>query len=179
MRAKELFEKLNHYNDGTRTLFESIAVPEVNQALIDWNKHQHNGVLIGGCALSFYVRPRTTMDVDVLFLTDDSIPKEVSGFKRTRPSAFQHNKTHVEIELVTSLLIGISQELTQKVFDTAMISDNVKIASPSALVALKLHRFNRQDQADIEELMNHYNIDLQDWPLSEKAKAHYEKVLTW
>jgi hypothetical protein len=119
------------------------------------------------------------MDVDVLFLTDDSIPKEVSGFKRTRPSAFQHNKTHVEIELVTSLLIGISQELTQKVFDTAMISDNVKIASPSALVALKLHRFNRQDQADIEELMNHYNIDLQDWPLSEKAKAHYEKVLTW
>ena len=153
MRAKEIFEKLNHYNDGTRTLFESIPVPEVNQALIDWNKYKHNGVLIGGCALSFYTRPRATMNVDVLFLTDDAIPKEVIGFKRTRPSAFQHNETHVEIELVTSQLVGISHELTQKVFDTSLISDNIKIASPTGLVALKLHRFSRQDQADIEQLV--------------------------
>ena len=179
MRTKEIFEKLNRPNDGTRTLFESIAVPEVNQALQAWNKAYHSGVLIGGCALSYYVRPRATMDVDVLFLTKDDIPRQVEGFKRTRPSAFQHNKTHVEVEVVSPELIGISGSLTKMVFDTANTSNGIKIASPEGIVALKLGRFSRQDQADIESLMQSYPIDLPAWPLDVKETQNYELAKTW
>ena len=96
--------KMRHINDSehTRTLFESVMMPEVVMALQDWIRGGAHGVLIGGAALSYHVRPRFTQDLDVLFLQASDIPAQISGFKRTRPSAFQHNKTHVEVEVVST-----------------------------------------------------------------------------
>lgn len=177
MRIKELIEKLNRPNDGTRTLFESIVVPEVLAAFNDWKKNVPiDNVLIGGLALSFYVKPRTTMDVDLLFLSREQIPASAPEFKRTRPSAFQHNQTHVEIEVLSPETINKRPELVKKVFDTANVSDNIKIASPSGLVALKLGRFSYQDMADIEALINAGQVNLDDWPLTDLERERYEKI---
>lgn len=168
LRFKEYIDKLNIVNDGTRSLMESIAIPEVENALKDWNKSNHLGVLIGGCAIGYYSRPRATTDVDILFLSKTDIPDNVSGFKRTRSGAFQHNKTHVEIEVVSPSDINISVSLVNKVFDTAIISDGVKIASSSALVALKLQRLKRHDIGDIVSMIETGNVDLKGFPLSKK-----------
>lgn len=176
MRFKELIDKLNKPNDGTRSLFESIAIPEVEKALQDWNNSNHSGVLIGGCAVGYYTRPRATTDIDILFLVKDDIPGLVSGFKRIRQGAFQHNATHVEIEVLSPNSINISHELVKKVFDTALVSNKVKIASPSSLVALKLQRLKSHDIGDIAELIKTGKVDLSDYPLSKKNLKDFDEI---
>lgn len=179
MRSAEIFEKLNRPNDGTRSLFESLAIPEVELALKDWAAAEQHCVLIGGCAVGFYGRPRATTDVDVLFLTDAEIPDSVPRFKHTHPHAFQHNPTHVEVELVTPELVGVSEQLVQVVFVTAVKSDGMLVASPSGLVALKLGRWSRQDQADIETLMQLHPITLENWPLTHTEQQRFHEAQTW
>ena len=160
--------KMNTYNDGTRTLYESIMLPELILAMDDWKSNNIGEcVLIGGIALSHYVKPRMTQDIDLLFLTDNDIPDSISKFKRHRPHAFQHNKTHVEIEVITPSFINLTVELAKQIIDTAIISDGMKIASPSGLIASKLGRFNRQDQADIESLLKTQKVDISTYSLTD------------
>lgn len=172
-------EKMNSINDGTRSLLESVVSNEIVLALQDWTDNNTiDCVLIGGLALSYYVKPRTTMDVDILFLSDNDISQNVFGFKRTREHAFQHNKTHVKVEVLSPEFLKISHELAQVVFDTSIMSDNIKIASISGIIALKLSRFSRQDQADIEALINYaketnQSIDLSIFKLSEDIQNRF------
>jgi hypothetical protein len=175
-RMKEIMEKMNKINDGTRSLMESIAIPEVVSALKDWIKNNDNGVLIGGNAISYYGKPRATTDVDILFLHKDDIPATVIGFKRTRAGAFQHNSTHVEVEVVTPESINISQELANKVFETSISTDGAKVASPSGLVALKLQRLKNNDIGDIVQMIHTGNIDLSSFPLSDKNLQDFNEI---
>ena len=170
-------DKMNIINDGNRSLLESIIMPEIIYALEDWvNNQKFNYVLIGGLALSYYVKPRYTTDVDILFLSNDDIPSKVLNFKKHRKLAFQHNKTHVEIETVTPDSINIPINIAKSVFDTALIKDNIKIASPSGLVALKLFRFDLQDQADIENLIINTQIDLTPFNIPLILLKKYNKI---
>lgn len=108
MRLREI-SKMGTANDGRRTIFESVVSPELIHALRDWQQATSLGVLIGGLGLSYHVRPRQTQDIDFLMLQD--IPETVPGFKRTRPHAFQHNRTHAEIEIVTPELVKVPREV--------------------------------------------------------------------
>lgn len=172
-----VIDKLNNINDGTRTLLESILIPEVDLALKDWiTNYKDNYVLIGGLALSYYIKPRTTTDVDILFLKYEDIPEKVFKFKKHRQLAFQHNLTHVEIETVAPESINVPYHVAKMVFDTAIENDNIKIASPSGLVALKLFRFNRLDQADIESLIKYTEIDLKPFNLTTELIKKYNKI---
>lgn len=129
MQLRDLI-KMTGPNDGRRTLTESIMVPELVVALKDWIVGAANrGVLIGGVALSYYVKPRTTQVIDLLFLSADQIPDTVAGFKKTRASAFQHDRTHVEIEMVTPQLVNADPALIAKVVETAQVQRG--IASPA------------------------------------------------
>lgn len=171
--------KMNHMNDGTRSLYESVMAPEVILALDDWKKYSEcNCVLIGATAMSYYVKPRYTSDVDVLFSTKDDIPKEVYNFKKHRTSAFQHNKTHVEVEVITPELINVSPDFIKKIFDTAVIDldSDIKIASPEGLVALKLGRFNFFDQGDIQNLKRYKTIDLSYFDLNDKLMNRFNSI---
>src|ERR1039457_3999829 len=152
--------KMNSINYGNRLISESIVLQEVEQAFQDWTSIGIDCVLIGGIALSFYVKPRYTMDVDVLFLSKEDIPINVPNFKHHRAGAFQHNKTHVEIETITPQSINTPIEVVQAIFDTSEIHSGVKVASPSGLVALKLGRFSEQDRADIGTLIDYTIIDI-------------------
>lgn len=176
MRAKEVFEKLNRVNDGNRTLFESIVAPEVLSALQDWIKNSGKGILIGGNAMSYYGKPRATMDVDILFMNNEQVPSEVNGFKRIRPSAYQHTDTHVEIETVTPELVGISADLVRAVYETANEIDGYRVASPSGLIALKLQRLKNNDIGDIVQMINTGSVDLSPFPLSEKNLEDFKEI---
>lgn len=172
-------EKMNNVNDGTRSLYESVMAPEVISALEDWKKYNDSDcILIGGMALSYYIKPRYTQDVDVIFLSKKDIPKEVYNFKRHRDGAFQHNKTHVEIEVLTPESINTPLILVQKIFNTAIIDDEsgLKIASPEGIIALKLGRFKLQDQADIEALKTYKNIDLSYFDLSDELIKRFDSI---
>ena len=177
MRLPKMFEKLNFRNNGSRVLLESIPVPEVNSALHDWIYYSNEGILIGGCAVSFHGKPRMTMDVDLLFLNAEDIPKNVTNFKRIRQGSFQHNKTHVEIEVLSPNSINISQELAEMIFKTSERSNNFTVASPSGIVALKLQRGSFQDKADIVEMIKTNNVDLTGWPLSNDQLDTYMIII--
>ena len=167
-------------NDGTRSLLESILIPEVERAFSDWKKSAGSAkcVLIGGVALSFYVKPRTTTDADLLFLTKEDIPEQVEGFKRTRQGAFIHKITHVEIEVLTPQSINMPVEIAQAIYDTARTDGGIKIASPAGLIVSKLGRFSRQDQADIEALYTHERVNLDPFPIPAEWLQRFESIVT-
>ena len=166
-------KKTNSFNTGTRSLLESILSSEVAQAILDWKQNAgHSGVLIGGLALSYYVKPRFTSDGDFLYLAPSDIPIYVEKFKRTRNGAFQHNNTHVEIEVLSPSSINMSEELATKIFNTAIERDGFKIASREGLIAAKLGRFKLQDRADINSLLQLGPVDLDDFPLTDKQKQN-------
>jgi hypothetical protein len=169
--------KMRTYNDGARALTESIMVPEIAAALRDWSRHQTGGVLVGGIALSSYVKPRMTQDIDVMFLSDSAIPLQVPGFKKTRAHAFQHDATHVGVEIVTPEYAHRPVELFNKVAETATDQEGIKVASPSGLAAMKLYRASLQDQADIVALIHAGQVDITAFPVPGDKRALFQQLV--
>jgi hypothetical protein len=166
--------KMQTINDGTRTLFESVMMPEIVIALRDWSEARAGGVLIGALGLSYYARPRMTQDVDFLFLHDDDVPASVPGFTRTDDHEFQHDKTLVRVDIITTNVAHISPQIIRQVIDSAVESDGVKIASASGLVALKLHRLSMQHEADIIALIKTGKVDVRGFALSPARVRAFE-----
>lgn len=171
-------------NDGIRTIKESILDYRVEEVFKEWVMYSgvNNCVLIGGVAVSYYLRVRNTNDIDFIFLSEEDIPTNVYKFRKVRKHGFRHIKTHVEVEVLTPETINISQELFEKVYQTANLSDGVKVASPVGLIALKLNRLSYMDINDIIELTkycyeNNIKINLHDYKVdSEKIKKYYELI---
>ena len=103
LRFRDYIDKLNIVNDGTRSLMESIAIPEVERALKDWNKIDHSGILIGGCAIGYYSKPRATTDVDILFLSKTDIQKQY----------LDSNELEMEHFSITELMLKLKWFLNQ------------------------------------------------------------------
>lgn len=114
---------------------------------------------------------RKTTDSDFLFLSENDIPINVTNFKKVRKHAFRHINTHVEIETLTHSFLSIDENIAKLVFDTAYDKGDYKIASPSAIIALKLYRLSINDINDIKGLFDNYIIDLKNYIpfLSDKA----------
>jgi hypothetical protein len=178
MKLRDI-QKINTVHDGTRLLSESVVIPEVQQAIADWIKNAGTttSVIIGGIALSYYVKPRATVDFDLLFLSDDDIPMFVEQFKRNRPGSFLHKKTNVEVEVVTPGKINMDNGLAKAIFDHSNLINNTRIASPSGLIASKLKRFSMQDKADIISLYKTQQIDLSKFPLTPHDIEKYNRLI--
>lgn len=170
--------EMQQANSGMRTLLNSILVPEVREAVEDWLKNEGiDAVLIGGVAFSFYAKPRYTEDFDLLFLSDSDVPTEVRKFRAHRKGAFEHKPTGVEVEVISPESINISPELARAVYDSAYMSDGIRVASPSGIVAMKLGRFNLRDQADIVELADSQNIDLSGFPIPAEWRIKFGELI--
>jgi hypothetical protein len=143
---------------------------------------QPKGVLMGAMAMAFYVKPRYTEDIDLLYMKGNKPETAPDGFKKHRPSAMEDRKTGVEVETVTPDMIGIPNGLAQKVYHTAVVHDGIKVASREGLIALKLygarspHR-ELKDSADIYDLLvGHTTIDMHDWFLEEQDLKLLESI---
>ena len=171
--------QMNTINDAahSRSLIESIMMPELISALTDWPKAGGSGVLIGAAALSFHVRACFTQDIDFLFLDNSAIRDRVSGFTRISPNLFQHGGTGVELNVVTPAALGVPTEVAEEIARTALASDGLRVGSEAGLVALKLYRLSRQDQADIVALIKTGRVNLSGFsPTAEKMAAFSELV---
>ncbi len=171
--------KLNIVNDAahSRSLFESIMMPELISALRDWTEAAGGGVLVGTAALSFHVRPRMSHDIDFLFIDDADIPTAIPGFSRISPVRLRHNRTGVEVTVVTPDAIQIPLEVAEEVDRMAIVSDGVRVVSESGLVALKLFRRSRQDEADIVASVKTDRVDLSTFPLSAERMAAFRELV--
>ena len=177
MKLRDL-RKCNGPNDGTRTLFESILADAVLTAFTDWcgATSTKDFVVIGGLALSYYGKPRTTVDADLLFLTRDRVPFYVEGFKKNRPSAFIHKDTHMEVEVLTPETINLPRHIAEKIHETARVDGKVRVASPSGLIVSKLGRFSWQDRADIAQLCTLHDIDLEPFGIPDEWMERYKMI---
>jgi hypothetical protein len=165
MKLRKL-TKMQGTNDGTRSLFESVMMPEVIVALRDWRRSSSAGVLIGPVASSFYCKPWFTQEIDFLFLEEADIPETVRGFTRTSPDRYQHDRTHVEANLSTPSWIGVPVEVAEQVVIDAVVSDDIRVASASGLVALKLFAPpSARTEAEIFALLKTGCVDLSEWRL--------------
>lgn len=174
--------KMNWKNDGFRTLYESIIYSEVSEALNDWKKYNDNNyVLVGGIALSYYIKPRQTQDIDIIFLTENDIPNNVIGFRKNRLHSFEHIKTGVKVELLTPEYLNKSKIMFKKTFDESILSDGIRLASPKSLIALKLNRFNDRDKLDIIELVDYcrykkINLNMSDYDLNDNEINNFNSI---
>jgi hypothetical protein len=156
----------------SRSMIGSIMRPEVISALRDWRRPGVGGALIGEVALGFHVRPRMALELEFLFVDDTAIPDAVSGFDRLDPVLFRHAGTDVEVHIITPAALGVPTEIAEEIARTAIMSDGVRVASESGLVALKPFRHSRQDEADIIALIKTGRVDISSFPLSaEKMSA--------
>lgn len=177
MKAKEIIRKWRL--PFKCTLMESIMSTEIELALNDWIKNTNTDefVLIGGTLVGYYTKPRMTQDVDVLYISADSIPSEVSGFKHHRSHAFEHRRTGVEIETLDSKFLKIPQSLVDQVFKSSIIKEGVRIASVEGLIAMKTWRGSFQDIADIDSIIQIHDVDLSDWILDPTKLEMIEQKL--
>lgn len=170
---------MNHINDAThsRSLTESIMLPQVILALGDWRRAGVGGVLIDTAALSFHVRPRMAQELEFLFVDDAAIRDVVSGFDRVSPTLLRHRRTCVEVNVATPAALRVPTEIAEEVARTAILSDDVLVTSESGLVALKLLRRSRQDEADIVALIKTGRVDLSGFPLAPKKMAAFRELV--
>ena len=170
--------KFNHPNDGTRSLFGSVLVVEVIEAIRDWRDATSSaGVLIGAVALCYYVKLRQTSDADFLFPLAEDIPAEVPGFKRASATTFVHQKTLIQIDVLVASAIGLTSELADAIVSAAIEVDGFKVGSREGLIAMKLGRFKLRDQADIAGLLQLGPVDLRPFPLDERQRRNFETVV--
>lgn len=179
MRRKSIVRGWRTANNEqlSRPLLESIIAPEIELAAKDWINANVGGVLIGGLALSYYGKPRYTENIDILFVSDSDVPNSIPGFKRIRNHAFEHNKTQIEVEVLSASHLKMPTGLVKQIIATSVNSNGIQIASRSGLIASKLSRGNRYDQADIEQLFNTGNVDLapySEWLTDEQIVLYKE-----
>ena len=177
----DLEEVLKQVND-VRTLFTE-SKNELQRAIEDFikEKQEVDFALAGGLALGAHGIIRGTQDIDLALISDADVKKIKipTQFKKHRGHALEHKPTGVEIELVTPEFVD--QTKYKSVFRRAITtaseksigSAKVKVVNLSALVALKLLRFSRQDQADIESLLKKHKINVSSFGLN---KDHLEKL---
>jgi hypothetical protein len=162
-------------------IFEGTSgCPEVDEGFKDWIRESNNNdqVLIGGIALINCYIERTVEYTDLLFLSNTNL-KELPKFNIVRENVFSHYRTKAEIESLNYTQIGISKEFADIIFETSYDKGKFKIASPSAIVALKLNRFSDSDEIDIKCLIDNYDIDISIFIpyLSEQEIENYNSCL--
>lgn len=180
---------MDPYKIAATTINHVAILPEVQHALAKWiqvtTQGYNPGVLIGGLAMSFYAKPRTTEDVDLLYLHSTDIPHEdsVPGFKRYRKGAFRENSTHVDIEVTTpESFVDLPVHVAQKVVKTAVKYDGVSVASREGMIALKLcsafaPKRKSKDSADIVQLLQgHLDLSMSHWGLEPKHLELLEAI---
>lgn len=182
---KQNRKKRRWKNDGSRTIFESAIHEDIYLTLKDWKNSVSSDkyVLIGGLAYSFYVKPRYTEDINLLFLTYDDIPNDVYKFRKHRKHAFEHIKTNVEVEVLTPEHLKEDKELFEMIFETSILSEGIRIASPIGLIAMKLGIFSPLDRADIEILYkyareNDMDLNITKFNLSEEKINRFNEVIS-
>jgi len=132
-------------------------------------KYTADYALLGGLALSAWIRPRTTRDVDLaVMLAPEKTWEEVAAFlaarlrKRIavqRGSARTNIKEkisfrigQIEVDLIGTSGFPLAEEALRAAPTARVFSKRVKVVTPEYLILLKLLPLTPQDALDIREL---------------------------
>jgi len=132
--------------------------------------------LIGGLALSAWVRPRTTRDIDVVVavsqraewrdieaLVETRLSKRIAIQKGTRRTNIQEKLSYVSGPIEVDVISTKGFDLAADAIDHAMIAEvfdqKVRVVTPEYLILLKLLPLSSQDIIDIMALAKAADMD--------------------
>ena len=140
-----------------------------------------NFALIGGLALSAWIEPRATKDIDFLIKISTPLDEGVTGFKRAIKDRFKEDVLEIKdimnnmwvLRLEMNFRIDFLITLLKWQDDLVDLSEmetvfgiETPVATPEALIVLKLKAWGLQDRVDIVQLYPFADKNL----LSELAK---------
>ncbi len=132
--------------------------------------------LIGGLALSAWVRPRATRDVDLVVAISKKMTwSDIASFietrlnkkgiiqKGTRRTMIQEKLSfmmgQIEVDVISTKGFGLAAEAVKNAIHAQVFDKSVKVVSPEYLILLKLLPLSSQDEIDIRQLLKKANIN--------------------
>jgi hypothetical protein len=126
--------------------------------------------LIGGLALSAWVRPRTTKDIDLAVTVSRKIKwsdlvsiiktrlqKRVAVQKGTQRTHIKEKLSfvsgHFEVDIISTEEFYLAAEAIKNAVSAEVFGKRVKVATPEYLILLKLLPLSEQDAVDIKSLI--------------------------
>lgn len=142
--------------------------------------------LIGGLALSAWVRPRTTKDVDLIVavsketswsdivsIIETRLHKRVAVQKGTQRTTIKEKLSFVtgeiEVDVISTKGFELAAEAIKNAVVTEVFGHSVKVVAPEYLILLKLLPLSSQDAVDIKALSEKANMK----KLTSLAGKHY------
>lgn len=140
--------------------------------------------LIGGLALSAWIRPRTTRDVDLVVTVSKKMTwKDIASFietrlnkkviiqKGTRRTTIQEKLSfmvgQIEVDVISTKRFELAAEAIENAVPAQVFDKSVKVVSPEYLILLKLLPLSSQDEIDIRLLLKKADMNSLG-PLAEK-----------
>jgi len=126
--------------------------------------------LIGGLALSAWIRPRTTKDIDIVIAVSKKIKweniasiietrlhKKVAIQKGTQRTNIKEKLSFIsgqlEVDVINTRGFSLAEEAIRNAVVTDVFGKNVKVVTPEYLILLKLLPLSDQDTVDIKALI--------------------------
>ncbi len=142
--------------------------------------------LVGGLALSAWVRPRTTKDVDLVIalskkitwpkiasLIEAELQRRVAVQKGTQRTHIKDKLSFVigsiEVDVISTKGFELAAEAIKHAVAAKIFNKKVKVVTPEYLILLKLLPLSSQDILDIKALIKKTDIDR----LLSIAEKHY------
>jgi predicted nucleotidyltransferase len=117
--------------------------------------------IIGGLALSAWIKPRATRDIDLLvscsgdlghndlkYLVESRLGKKTVGHtmgkNETIRGMFSFNENLLEADVISAQDFPLAEEAIENAVDIEVLGQKVKIATPEYIIALKLIPFEEQ-----------------------------------
>jgi hypothetical protein len=104
--------------------------------------------------------------------------KSIPGFYRTTSSIFEHLQTHVQVNILSPSSMSTPEEIAEQIILTATLSNRIRVATPSGLVALKLFRLSAHDKADIIALIKTGRVGLSEFPLPPEKLVAFDALVS-
>ena len=150
-----------------------ILFEDVLKDLLLWFKNSPGEFLIiGGIAVGLLTRPRTTKDIDVLSLLDESqwenflktgrqfgfdarITDALSFARKNRIVLLRHFKSGIDIDISFGQLPFEKESIRRKTFHT-LGTLTIPLPTPEDLIIMKMVAHRPQDMIDVETILRAY-----------------------
>ncbi|MBI4690551.1 MAG: nucleotidyl transferase AbiEii/AbiGii toxin family protein [Nitrospirae bacterium] len=142
--------------------------------------------LIGGLALSAWIRPRTTKDIDLVVIVskdtkweniasiiETRLHKKIAVMKGTQRTHIKEKLSfmsgQIEVDIISTRGFDLAAEAIKNAVITEVFGKHIKVAVPEYLILLKLLPLSGQDAVDIKALVKKADIK----KLKTLAQKHY------
>ena len=151
------------------------TIEDFKRVLLFFNSLEKESIIsdfaiIGGLALSAWVAPRTTQDIDLIVTASPGLnSKDLTHLVETRlckkthlpkmkanyaiKEMFSFMEDHLGVDVILTTGFPLAAEAIQKAVRIEIVGETVKLATPEYLIALKLVSLDDKDKLDIKNLL--------------------------